>query len=97
MVECQLPKLKVASSSLVARSTSLSNSETQFSMVRKTLEASPQVLCAQLPAEMKLATNLKPVSVLLTFLRIARPAMKTGRGLNQRAASLHIYSRPLDH
>ena len=40
MVECQLPKLKVASSSLVARSIFLGNSQTQFSKVRETLEPS---------------------------------------------------------
>jgi len=87
----QLPKLKVASSSLVARSNSLSNSETQFSMVRETLEASPEVLCAQLPAEMKLATNLKPVSALLTFLRITRPAVKDRLRLKSaRCESAHL-------
>jgi hypothetical protein len=39
MVECQLPKLKVASSSLVARSKFLSNSQIQFQKSYELLDA----------------------------------------------------------
>src|SRR5205085_2070448 len=50
MVECQLPKLKVAGSIPVARSTFPRNSQTQISKVRNGPANTPQILSAQMSA-----------------------------------------------
>ena len=62
MVERQLPKLDVAGSIPVARSNSLSDSQTPFSKVRETLETSCKFTLRKCqPPEMTLATDFRNV------------------------------------